>query len=78
MEVFVQEYEIRILRADRGIGTVFKFAQLNDRAALKEAERLAKTSPFEIWRGGMDCIYATAPWRTTGQNNRNLGRPSQF
>jgi hypothetical protein len=78
MEVFVHEYEIRILRADRGIGTVFRFAQLDDRAAPREAEKLAKWSPFEIWRGVMDCIYATAPPRTTGQNSRTLGRPQFY
>ena len=55
----MHEYEVRILRADRTIRTMYEFVHLNDRAAIREAEKLANGSSFEIWRG-LDCIYATA------------------
>lgn len=52
----MQEYEIRILRADGGTATVFEGIYLSDHSAIRAAKRMAEERRFEVWRG-MDCIY---------------------
>jgi hypothetical protein len=54
----VHEYEIRILRADGGATLITAEIQLNDNAAIRSAQKLAKGQKFEVWKG-MDCIYGT-------------------
>jgi|HubBroStandDraft_3_1064219.scaffolds.fasta_scaffold1337678_2 hypothetical protein len=49
------EYEIRIIKRDRGTSLVFASSQRNDDDAIRVARRLAEGLPLEVWRG-MDCI----------------------
>ena len=55
----MQEYEIRILRADKTTDTVLEVAHLNDNAAIRSARKIAESRPFEVWRD-VDCIYGGA------------------
>ena len=52
----MQEYEIRILRADKSTATVIEVMHLNDNAAIRSARATANGHPFEVWRG-LDCVY---------------------
>ena len=52
----MQEYEIRILRADKSTATVIEVMHLNDNAAIRSARTIANSHPFEVWRG-LDCVY---------------------
>lgn len=52
----MQDYEIRILKADRTTDTVMAATYLNDHAAIRSAKRVAEARPFEVWRG-LNCIY---------------------
>jgi hypothetical protein len=52
----MHEYEIRVLRADRSTIAVMEVIHLNDNAAIRAADRIAGTMPFEVWRG-LNCIY---------------------
>jgi hypothetical protein len=52
----MQEYEIRILHADRTTDAVLEVRHLNDNAAIRSARKIAEARPFEVWRG-LDCIY---------------------
>jgi hypothetical protein len=63
MEASMQEYEIRILRADRSTAAVIEVTHLNDGAAIQSARRIADARPFEVWRG-LDCVYGreAPPW----------------
>jgi hypothetical protein len=51
----MQEYEIRILKADRTTSLVFESPHLNDHAAISEARMIADGAPFEVWCG-LDCV----------------------
>ena len=55
-EPSMQEYEIRILKADHTPDTVIEVIHLNDHAAIRAAKKFAQARPFEVWRG-LDCIY---------------------
>lgn len=52
----MQEYEIRILRADKTTATVIEVMHLNDNAAIRSARAIANGQAFEVWRG-LDCVY---------------------
>ena len=52
----MQQYEIRILRADRTTDTVIEVMHLNNNAAIRQAKKIAEARPFEVWRD-LDCIY---------------------
>ena len=54
----MQEYEIRILKADHTPDTVIEVIHLNDHGAIRAAKKFAGTRPFEVWRG-LDCIYGS-------------------
>jgi hypothetical protein len=51
----MHEYEIRILKLDRGTSLVFASSQRNDDDAIRVARKLAEGKPLEVWRG-VDCI----------------------
>jgi hypothetical protein len=57
LEVFVQEYEIRVLSAG-GTIAVMEEIHLSDHAAIRSAKKFADDRSFEVWRG-LDCIYET-------------------
>jgi hypothetical protein len=54
-ESSMHEYEIRILKLDRGTSLVFASSQRNDDDAIRMAKKLAEGLPLEVWRG-MECI----------------------
>ena len=49
-EVFMQDYEIRIL-GDRHNHTIIEVMHLNDSSAIRAARSLAAGRRFEVWRG---------------------------
>ena len=49
-EVFMQDYEIRIL-GDRHNHTIIEVMHLNDSNAIRAARSLAAGRRFEVWRG---------------------------
>jgi hypothetical protein len=51
----MRTYEIRIL-SDGKTSAIYMAVHLNDRAAIRAAERMAVGMPFEVWRD-MDCVY---------------------
>ncbi len=56
----MQVYEIRLLKDDRySAKFVRDQMHLNDHAAIRAAAKLAKGSPFEVWRD-LDCVYGLA------------------
>lgn len=52
----MQEYEIRVLNANGQTALIAAEVQLNDRAAVRSAKKIANGRKCEVWRG-MDCIY---------------------
>jgi len=59
----MQVYEIRLLKDDRySAKFVVEEMHLNDHAAVRAAGKLAKGSPFEVWRD-LDCVYGLASAR---------------
>ncbi len=52
----MQEYEIRIFRADNTTEAILEMQHLNDHAAIRAAQKIAEARPFEVWRD-LDCIY---------------------
>ena len=52
----MQQYEIRILKADGSTATILAAVQLNDNAAIRSAKKIADGRLFEVWRG-MNCLY---------------------
>ena len=53
----MDEYEIRVLNSNGTCSAIIEQIQLNDHAAIRSAQRIAKEKKFEVWRG-LDCIYA--------------------
>jgi hypothetical protein len=51
------EYEIRVLNSNGTCSAIIEQIQLNDHAAIRSAQKMARGQPFEVWRG-LDCIYA--------------------
>lgn len=58
-EGVVREYEIRILRSDGTCSAIIEQIQLNDHAAIRSAQKMARERSFEVWRG-LDCIYGAS------------------
>ena len=59
----MHEYEIRILRIDRGTSLVFSSSQPSDEVAIRLAKKLAEDRPLEVWRE-LDCICRATPDRS--------------
>jgi hypothetical protein len=55
-EASMQEYEIRILNTVGRTDTVFEGTYISDHSAIRAAQRMSESRPFEVWRG-LDCIY---------------------
>ena len=51
------EYEIRVLNSNGTCSAIIEQIQLNDHAAIRSAQKMARGQKFEVWRG-LDCIYA--------------------
>jgi hypothetical protein len=56
LEVSMQDYEIRVLNKSSAPSINYAATFFNDDAAIRSARSLAKTRPFEVWRG-LDRIY---------------------
>jgi hypothetical protein len=52
----MHEYEIRIFKWDRTPYALIEVIHLNDHAAIRQARKIAKARPFEVWRG-LNCVY---------------------
>ena len=64
----MREYEIRILRSDGICSAIIEQVQLNDHAAIRSAQKMARGQKFEVWRG-LDCVY--------GASGRLLAEPDR-
>jgi hypothetical protein len=53
----MDEYEIRVLNSNGTCSAIIEQIQLNDHAAIRSAQKMARGQQFEVWRG-LDCIYA--------------------
>jgi hypothetical protein len=55
----MQDHEIRVLNKSSAPSINYAATFFNDDAAIRSARSLAKTRPFEVWRG-LDRIYRSS------------------
>jgi hypothetical protein len=76
----MNDYEIRILKADGKPTLISAEVHLTDNSAIRSARRMANGSPAEVWRG-TDCIWRSSElaakmiWKTAAQRRQQTELP---
>lgn len=72
----MNEYEIRIFKADGTLSLIAVEGHLMDQAAIRSGRMMADKNPYEVWRG-VECIWRSSELTASRKWSKAAARRSR-